>query len=52
MDNIGACRSHINNFKQAFAGNERSIDEQVSKLHYARSSFVNDPAREMEAMER
>ena len=41
MDNIGACKGHIDNMKSALGGSSSSIiDSQVEKLHYARKSFV------------
>ena len=41
MDNIGACKHHIDNAKQALGASSAAvIDSTVEKLHYARTSFV------------
>ena len=41
MDNIGACKTHIDNMKQALGQSSSSIiDATVDKLQYARKSFV------------
>ena len=41
MDNIGACKSHIDNMKEALGASSASIiDAQCEQLHYARRSFV------------
>ena len=41
MDNLGACKHHINNMKAALGERSASvIDAQCEKLHYARQSFV------------
>ena len=41
MDNIGACKHHIANAKEALGASSAAIiDSQVEQLHYARRSFV------------
>ena len=41
MDNIGDCKHHIQNAKDALGqGSWAAIDSQVEKLHFARQSFV------------
>ena len=41
LDNLGACKHHIDNMKTALGEKSSSIiDAQCEKLHYARQSFV------------
>ena len=41
MDNLGACKIHIDNMKKAMGESAASlIDTQCEQLHYARKSFV------------
>ena len=41
MDNIGPCKQHIDNMKEALGASSASIiDAQCEQLHYARRSFV------------